>query len=226
MIDLVPQKIFFTKGVGYHKEQLASFEAALRSAGIAQFNLVHVSSILPPGCRKVSREAGLGFLRPGEIVFCVMARNATNEPNRLLAASIGCAFPSDPNQYGYLSEHHSFGETEEKAGEYAEDLAASMLATTLGIEFNSDTAWDERAQIYKMEGKITKTMNITQSAIANKDGLWTTVIAAAVLVLDTGKPEVETTGELPPYQNVVANDHLNINKTKGPNGINGLNKII
>lgn len=207
---MVPKKIFFVKGVGYHKEQLASFEAALRSAGIAQFNLVHVSSILPPGCRRMSREAGLGFLKPGEIVFCVMARNATNEPNRLLAASIGCAFPAGSNQYGYLSEHHSFGETEEKAGEYAEDLAASMLATTLGIEFNSDTAWDEREQIYKMEGKITKTMNTTQSAVANKDGLWTTVIAAAVLIIDTGKQEAEIAGELPPYQNVVTSNQGSI----------------
>ena len=223
-MDLVPQKIFFIKGVGYHKEQLASFEAALRSAGIAQFNLVHVSSILPPGCRKVSREAGLGFLRSGEIVFCVMARNATNEPNRLLAASIGCAFPADPSQYGYLSEHHSFGETEEKAGEYAEDLAASMLATTLGIEFNPDTAWDEREQIYKMEGKITKTMNITQSAVANKDGLWSTVIAAAVLVLDTGKLEIETAGELPPYQNITISNHNNFKNEV--DAVNNNHKII
>lgn len=183
-MNLVPTKIFFTKGVGVHKEYLASFEAALRSAGIAQFNLVHVSSILPPGVKRVSREVGLSFLNAGEIVFVVLARNATNEPNRLLAASIGCAFPADPNQYGYLSEHHSFGETEEKAGEYAEDLAATMLASTLGIEFDPDAAWDEREQVYKIGGKITKTINITQSAVGNKGGLWTTVVAAAVMILD------------------------------------------
>jgi len=106
----------------------------------------------------------------------------SNEPNRLMAASIGLAVPADPNQYGYLSEHKSFGETEEKAGEYAEDLAASMLATTLGLEFNADAAWDERENIYKASGKIIKTMNVTQSAIGNKDGLWTTVLAAAVFV--------------------------------------------
>lgn len=198
-MNLVPSKIFFTKGVGYHKEYLASFEEALRSAGIAQYNLVHVSSIFPPNCKRVSREIGLTHLKPGEVVFCVMARNATNEPNRLIASSIGCALPADPNQYGYLSEHHSYGETEEKAGEYAEDLAASMLATTLGIEFNPDTAWDEREQIYKMGGKITKTINTTQSAIGNKDGLWTTVISAAVLILDTNqRPEPETAKDSSP----------------------------
>lgn len=179
---MVPKKVFFTKGVGVHKEKLASFELALRGAGLAYCNLVLVSSIYPPGCKRLSKEEGLKLLRPGEIVFCVYDRESTNEPNRLVAASVGVAIPADENQYGYLSEHHSFGETDEKAGEYAEDLAASMLATTLGIEFNPDTAWDEREQLFKMSEKIVRTTNITQSAIGNKDGLWTTVFAAAVFV--------------------------------------------
>jgi pyruvoyl-dependent arginine decarboxylase (PvlArgDC) len=119
---------------------------------------------------------------PGEIVFAVYDRESTNEPNRLIAASVGVAIPADPSMHGYLSEHHSFGETDEKAGEYAEDLAASMLATTLGIEFNPELDWDEREQIFKMSGKIVRTTNITQSAIGNKDGLWTTVFTAAVFV--------------------------------------------
>lgn len=179
---MVPSRIFFTKGVGVHKERLASFELALRSAGIAHCNLILVSSIYPPGAKKISREEGIKILRPGEIVYAVYDRESTNEPNRLIAASIGVAIPADGNQHGYLSEHHAFGETEEKAGEYAEDLAASMLASTLGIEFNAQTAWDEREQIFKMSGKIVRTSNITQSAIGNKDGLWTTVFAAAVFV--------------------------------------------
>ncbi len=179
---MIAQKIFFTKGVGVHREELASFEAALRDAGIAPFNLVNVSSIFPPGCKKITREEGLKILKPGQIVHWVSSRNSTNEPNRLIASSIGCALPSDPNQYGYLSEHHSFGETDSRAGRYAEDLAASMLATTLGIEFDPDLNWDEREQIYKMSGKIIRTTNMTQSAIGNKDGLWTTVVAAAVFV--------------------------------------------
>ncbi len=178
----VPTKVFFTKGVGKHREKLESFELALRNAGIAGFNIVPVSSILPPGCKIISREEGLKLLKPGQIVFCVMAMNQTNEPNRLIAASIGCAVPSDPRNHGYLSEHHSFGETEQKAGDYAEDLAASMLASTLGIEFDPNTAYDEREEVYKASGKILKTRSITQSAIGDKNGLWTSVVAAAVLL--------------------------------------------
>jgi arginine decarboxylase len=180
---MVPSKVFFTKGVGVQKDRLASFEAALRSAGIEKCNLVYVSSILPPNCRIISQEEGLKLLRPGEITFCVMARMESNEPNRLMAAAIGAAVPKENNtQYGYLSEHHAFGETAKKAGDYAEDLAATMLATTLGIEFNSDTAWEEREQVYKASGQIFKTTSYCQSAEGNKDGMWTTVIAVAVLI--------------------------------------------
>lgn len=178
----VPTKIFFTKGVGRHKEYLNSFELALRSAGIERCNLVTVSSIYPVGCKRISKEDGLKEIAPGQITFCVMARNSTNEPNRLIAASLGAALPADASQYGYLSEHHPFGETEKNAGDYAEDLAAQMLATTLGVDFSTDTDWNEREQVFKMSGKIVRTFNITQSAEGERNGLWTTVIAAAVLL--------------------------------------------
>lgn len=178
----VPLRIFFTKGVGRHKDYLQSFELALRDAKIEICNLVTVSSIFPPGCKRISTDEGLKELKAGQITFSVMARNATNEPNRLIASSIGVAVPADNTQYGYLSEHHPFGETDEKAGEYAEDLAATMLASTLGVEFNPDTAWDEREKLYKMSGKIVRTFNVTQSAEGDKNGLWTTVIATAILL--------------------------------------------
>lgn len=180
---MVPSKVFFTKGVGVAKHKLMSFEMALRDAGIEKFNLVTVSSILPPGCQIIHKETGLKMLKAGEIVFCVLARNQTDEPNRLIASSVGCAIPAEKDQhYGYLSEHHPFGETEQKASDLSEDLAATMLATTLGVEFNPASAWDEREKVYKMSGKIVRTTNITQSAEGNKDGLWTSVVAAAIFV--------------------------------------------
>ena len=185
---MVPKKIFFTKGAGRHKERLASFELALRDAGIEKQNLVSVSSILPPNCQFVTKEKGVLELKPGEITHCVMARSETDENNRLIVSSIGCAVPADINTYGYLSEHHCHGETDEQAGDYAEDLAASMLATTLGIEFDANKSWDEREQIYKTSGKIIRTRNITQSA-QGKGGIWTTVIAVAVFIEENGNSQ-------------------------------------
>ncbi len=179
----IPKIMFFTKGKGIHKDYLTSFELALRDASISDLNLVSVSSIKPPHCKIVNRHEGRKHLMPGQIVFTVMAKSATNEPNRLIAASIGLARPADDAQYGYLSEHHSTGETSLKAGDYAEDMAMEMLATTIGLPSDPTLTWDQNEEQWKLSGKIYKTQNFTQSAEGNKDGMWTTVISAAVLIL-------------------------------------------
>jgi len=158
---MIPNSAFITKGVGKHKEKLTSFEMALRNAGIEAFNLVKVSSIFPPNCKLISRTNGLKMMSPGQIVFVVMSENTTNEPNRLIAASAGLALPKDQNFHGYISEHHSFGEKETVAGDYAEDLAAYMLATTLGAPFDPDKSYDEQKDIWKISGHQVKTRNIT-----------------------------------------------------------------
>ena len=177
---MVLKTAFITKGVGKHKEKLTSFEMALRDAKIAEFNLVKVSSIFPPNCKLVPRTEGLKTLSPGEIVHVVMSENSTNEPNRLIAASAGIAIPKEQIRHGYISEHHSFGENDDVAGEYAEDLAAYMLATTIGAPFDPDKSYDEQKDIWKISGHIVKTRNITKTAVGNKKGLWTTVVAAVV----------------------------------------------
>ena len=182
--SMVPRRLFFTKGAGKHKERLTSFELALRNAGIAAQNLVRVSSIFPPQAKLIARKEGLKYLAPGEVVFAVMAENSTREPHRLMASSIGVAIPADRDTYGYLSEHHSFGESDEQAGEYAEELAAEMLATTLNLDFDPDKSWDEKKEIYRISNKIVRTANVTQSAIGDKRGLWTTTIAAAILIFE------------------------------------------
>ena len=183
-LNMVPKRIFLTKGVGKHKERLTSFELALRDAGIAATNLVRVSSIFPPHCKLTSRKEGLKYLNPGEVVFAVVAENSSREPHRLIASSIGLAVPADRGTYGYLSEHHSFGEPDDVAGEYDEELAAEMLATTLNVDFDPDKSWDEKKEIYRISNKIVRTTNVTQTAIGDKRGLWTTVIASAILIFE------------------------------------------
>ena len=179
---MVPKKFFFTKGVGRHKHELQSFELALRNAGIEKCNLVNVSSIVPTNCKIITRERGFTQLEIGQITYCVMSRNKTNEPNRLVGASVGVAIPRSKNTYGYISEHHSYGEINKKLGDHAEDLAASMLATTLGVDFDLDKAWDERKQEYRMSGLFVRTQSVAQTARGDKNGLWTTVLAVAVFL--------------------------------------------
>ena len=180
--NFIPKKIFLTRGLGINKRKLASFEMALRNAGIAEFNLVRVSSIFPPHCKVITRTRGLMKLQPGQIAHVVLAEASTNEPSRMVGAGIGLAVPAQGEQYGYISEHHDFGITEPRLRDLVEDMAATMLATTLGIEFDPETAYDKRKETYHMSGKIVQTRACVQTAEGDKDGLWTTVAAAAVFV--------------------------------------------
>lgn len=183
MDKLIPKKVFLTKGVGRHKYHLKSFEQALREAGVAQQNLVQVSSILPPKCKIIGRDSGLKKFVPGQVSCCVMARADTNEKGRLIVASIGIAVPKDRNNWGYISEVHGRGMSEKEAGNMAEDLAADMLGTTLGLEVNPNKAWSEKEQAYKTSGLIIRTSCITQAARGLK-GLWTTTVAIAMFLFD------------------------------------------
>lgn len=183
MNQFIPKRMFFTKGVGCHRNKLQSFELALRSAGVERCNLVTISSIFPPECRIISRDTGIKELQSGQLTFVVMARKSTNEPNRLISAAVGLARPKDAKQYGYISEHHAFGETMRKSADFAEDLAATMLASTMGIELDPDVAWDERKQLYKVGKRLFVTRSVAQSARGHKEGLWTTVVACAVMLL-------------------------------------------
>jgi arginine decarboxylase len=179
-MQFVPTKLFLTKGVGTHKHELRSFEMALRDAGIAMCNLVNVSSILPPRCKIIPRKQGEQLIQPGQMTFAVIARISTNEPHRLIAASIGVAVPASEDDYGYLSELHTYGMNDQTAGDLAEDMAAAMLASTQGVEFNEDADWDQKQEVFKISGKIVKTTNVTQSAIGTSQ--WTTVVAAGIFI--------------------------------------------
>ncbi|MFA6449240.1 MAG: arginine decarboxylase, pyruvoyl-dependent [bacterium] len=189
---MIPKAMFFTKGVGHHKMKLASFELALRQAGIEKFNLVPVSSIFPPHCRIITKKLGLcdagkgkssiGRLRPGQIAFTVIARNETNEYGRLVSAGVGLAQPVDTKRYGYLSEVHEYGMGAKQTSEMAEDLAAEMLASTLGLSFDPEKSWNERKDEWAIAGKIYRPRSIVQSA-KGQQKIWTTVIAAAVFIL-------------------------------------------
>jgi len=179
----VPKKIFLTKGAGQHREKLASFELALREAGIASLNLITVSSILPPKCEFIDSETGVKLLSHGQVVPIVLARSESNNPSELVSSGVGVAVPKDRADYGYLSEHHCVNLTDEQMEEYVEDLAAEMLATTYGLKFDPDASWDEKREIWKIDDRIVNTRSVIQTATVSPDGLWTTTVAAAVLIL-------------------------------------------
>jgi arginine decarboxylase len=183
-MSFIPKKIFFVKGTGFSRNsELRSFEEALRDAGIERFNIVKVSSIIPPFCKEVSREEGLKDLKTGQLVYSVISRISSKKKNVIVCASIGVAKPIDEALHGYLSEYHTIGVKTEKVGEFSEGLAAEMLATIRGIPFNSNTDFKGKQEILKINGTNIETKNITETAKVKKIGEWVTVIAAAIFII-------------------------------------------
>ena len=179
MSIIVPSQVFLTRGCGQHKEKLVSFELALREAGIAPYNLVRVSSIFPPHCQVITKAAGLKLLKAGQILFVVLSEGETAEPGRAISASIGMAVPDDPTCYGYLAEHDGGGPTEKEAGLHTEYLAAEMLATKMGKTLQDPVPG--RSGFKMSNGMTLKTRSVAQVAVG-AEGLWTTALAAAVLI--------------------------------------------
>ena len=177
----MPTSVFLTRGVGVHRHLLTAFEFALRDADIEQQNLVTVSSILPPRCEAVPREAGVATLRPGEITFCVMARSETNEPGRRIHASIGLARPADPAMYGYISEHHGYGMTRRRR-------AASMPRTSPRPCWRPPSASSSTrtrpgtsaSASIETSNLIIGSTSLTAAAEGDAGGRWTCAVAAAV----------------------------------------------
>lgn len=181
---LVPVQAYLTRGVGVHREELVAFEIALRDAGIAAQNLVAVSSILPPACELIDRATGEKTLRAGQILHVVMSREETREPHRVLGAGIGIARPSDRSVHGFIAEHGGFGVTQRELEEHAEDLAVTMLASTLGLDPDPDLSRADRAQVLRDSGQIADSRSIVSVSAGDPEGRWTCVVAACVFVME------------------------------------------
>ena len=166
---MTAKKVFFTKGVGVHRNNIFSFELALRDAGIEGCNLVPVSSIFPPGCILISKEEGLKYLKDGAITFCVMARTETNK-NEMVSNAVGLCRLENADYHGYFFENYSSGKNSENCGLEAESLSEEMLITYL-----------ERSNVRPKQADDIKKTNICQFA-KGKKGVWTTIISVAVFI--------------------------------------------
>ena len=69
-----------------------------------------------------------------------------------------------------------------KAGDYAEDMAMEMLATTMGLPNDDSLHGMKNRNNGDFLEKYTR-HKLTQSAEGHKDGMWTTVLSAAVLLI-------------------------------------------
>ena len=178
----VPKKVFLTKGVGIHVEQLNSFEEALRDARLSRMNLVMVSSIVPPHCELVGLEEGLTLLSTGQITFCVMSRCASDEDGRLLASAVALLLPENGDDYGYISEYHGFGKKQDEVEDWVCDQAAELYASAKGFKINWKRAWSEVDSKYTLEQR-KYSPEVVVSVAEGIKGKWVTTVAAAVFIL-------------------------------------------
>lgn len=182
---LVATKVFLAKGVGVAEKKLTSRELALTDAGIEKVNLIKASSIIPPGCEIIPQSVGKELLTIGQIAFAITAECSTNEPHKLIAASIGIAKPDDESEYGFFTEieqEEGYGKTEEKASEEVMQLAIHNLAMSWRVPFDPKKDFDPKKSLYRIKNKNVRVSHMTQTTFGDKDGLHTTVFVAAVFL--------------------------------------------
>jgi arginine decarboxylase len=180
---IVPSHYFLTRGTGVHEKDLRAFEEALREAGIPMCNLVKISSIIPPGCQRVSREEGIKMLKPGQITFSVIAQSQTNEPGQKITAGIGLAQPKNEALYGYLSEAEEIiGRTATDVAEDVEEMALENLVTGWGHKFDASSVLKPGKREYKLHGEEILVDSLVQTATGADHNLYTVVLVLAVLI--------------------------------------------
>ena len=108
----LPKKFFVTSGVGLSEEfPLNAFDEALMKAGIAQCNLVSVSSIIPPDCEQIP----FAEIIPGTITFSVLCR-MDGRDGETIGAGIGWCWGEKEGKkqnYGIVAEDHGYKNAEE-----------------------------------------------------------------------------------------------------------------
>ena len=156
----------------------------LRDAGIAGTNLVLISSIFPPQAKLISRKEGLKKIKRLDKFYLqfIQKIKQMNHIEYVLHLWVLLNQKTSLDMDIFLNTN-LLDKMKLQAGDYAEDIAAQMLASSLGIPFDADKAWNEKRQQWSISGEIYKTHNITQTTKGDKDGKWTTVFAAAVLLL-------------------------------------------
>jgi arginine decarboxylase len=182
---MVPQKVFWTKGVGTHKENKNARDAASREAGVGKLNLVTVSSILPPGIQEIGLDEFIKLVQPGEIVFSIHGVCESNVPGQKVCAGMGRARPWDKSHTGYVTElFEEPGVQEEDIQKRVETMALQLFADENGVEgFTAEDVWKKGKTTYEVGGIKVEIDSIIASGVCNHDGDYTCAMVMAVFVL-------------------------------------------
>jgi arginine decarboxylase len=105
-------KIHIGSGVGAGPTTLAAFDAALNDVGIANYNLLRLSSVIPPNTELEIHKNGINKKMPGEWgdrLYLVMAEIRVDTPNAEAWAGIGWVQDKETGK-GLFVEHEGHSE--------------------------------------------------------------------------------------------------------------------
>lgn len=120
MISMRLDHYTLCSGVGHARGHLNAFDRALSAAGVSDYNLVKISSILPPNCQQEEKI----LLPKGLLLPTAMATIFSNIIGTRLSAAVAIAIPQNSNDIGVIMEHSAHSareETEEQARIYARE---------------------------------------------------------------------------------------------------------
>ena len=126
-------KIKITSGIGEGATQLSAFDSALNNAGVANYNLIRLSSVIPPNTKLEVSNKPLTNLpgQWGDRLYVVMAEQRAHVPNEEAWAGIGWV-QDEKTGKGLFVEHEG---SSEKA--VRNDIRQSLetLMQTRGVDF-------------------------------------------------------------------------------------------
>ena len=97
----LPTRYFLTAGFGRGNSELVAFDDALIAAGVADLNLIKLSSILVPGCKKIEKEQ----IYPGYFVGVAFAKNAGTHTGERIASAMAIAHPKKKDRASLIMEY-------------------------------------------------------------------------------------------------------------------------
>lgn len=115
---MIAKKYVMRTGVGVSDKYLPSFDKALIEAGVGNYNLVRLSSILPAGCKRVQNIE----LQEGSLLPTAYATITTNKAGELIGSAIGVGLSDDETKVGVIMEYSGKGEPAEKCIETVERM--------------------------------------------------------------------------------------------------------
>ncbi|GHV19802.1 pyruvoyl-dependent arginine decarboxylase [Spirochaetia bacterium] len=90
-------------GIGGHDNKLLCFDRALMNARFSNYNIVKVSSILPPGCKETHKLE----MAAGSVLYMAYA-SLTSEKNECFASAVAVGIPDNNLNIGVIMEYSAF----------------------------------------------------------------------------------------------------------------------